>query len=173
MCRSIKRLRTIDGVAGDDEIRAAARQFVRKVSGVSDPTPKTSAAFQPGAHVPGPTEVKHFKGTPAQKGKGRIHEKPKAPEIAACRFWLATEIALLKPRIIVAPGATAAQALFGRQFKVTRQRGKPIATPLAAHGIATVHPSSILRAPDDATRRAEYQAFVRDLKIVARSIDEG
>jgi DNA polymerase len=114
--------------------------------------------------------VKHFKWKPAPKGKRRIHEKPNAAEIAACRFWLETELALLKPRLIVALGATAAQALFGRTFKVTQRRGTVIATPLAAHGIATVHPSSILRAPDDATRRAEYRAFVKDLRTVARLI---
>ena len=114
--------------------------------------------------------VKHFKWKPAPSGKRRIHEKPNAGEVAACRFWLETEIQLLKPRLIVALGATAAQALFGRTFKVTKQRGKPVATPLAPHGIATVHPSSILRAPDEATRRAEYRAFVQDLKVVARLI---
>jgi DNA polymerase len=114
--------------------------------------------------------VKHFKWKPAPSGKRRIHEKPNAGEIAACHFWLETEIGLLKPRLIVALGATAAQALFGRTFRVTKQRGKPIVTPLAPHGIATVHPSSILRAPDDATRRAEYRAFVKDLTAVARLI---
>ena len=117
--------------------------------------------------------VKHFKWQPAPKGKRRIHEKPNASEIAACRFWLETEIQLLKPKLIVALGATAAQTLFGRTFKVTAQRGKPIETPLAAHGIATVHPSSILRAPDEASRRQEYRAFVKDLKVVAKLIAGG
>lgn len=112
--------------------------------------------------------VKHFKWKAATKGKRRIHDKPNATEVAACRFWLETEIQLLKPKLIVALGATAAQALFGRTFKVTKQRGRPVDTPLAAHGIATVHPSSILRAPDEASRRAEYRAFVKDLKAVAR-----
>ena len=112
--------------------------------------------------------VKHFKWKPAPTGKRRIHERPNAGEIAACRFWLETEIQLVRPRLIVALGATAAQALFGRTFKVTKQRGKPIDTPLAPHGIATVHPSSILRAPDEASRRQEYRAFVKDLKVVAK-----
>jgi DNA polymerase len=116
--------------------------------------------------------VKHFKWKPAPKGKRRIHERPNAGEIAACRFWLETELLLLKPRLIVALGATAAQALFGRTFKVTKQRGKPVETPLAAHGIATVHPSSILRAPDEASRREEYRAFVTDLRAVARLMAE-
>jgi DNA polymerase len=114
--------------------------------------------------------VKHFKWKPAPKGKRRIHEKPNATEIAACRFWLETELQLLKPRLIVALGATAAQALFGKTFKVTQQRGQPIDTPLAAHGIATVHPSSILRAPDEASSREEYRAFVKDLRAVAKLI---
>jgi uracil-DNA glycosylase family protein len=116
--------------------------------------------------------VKHFKWKPAPSGKRRIHEKPNATEIAACRFWLETEIKLLQPRLIVALGATAAQALFGRTFKVTKQRGKPLETPLAPHGIATVHPSSILRAPDEESRRLEYRAFVKDLKVVARLTEE-
>ncbi|HEX9270287.1 MAG TPA: UdgX family uracil-DNA binding protein [Candidatus Limnocylindria bacterium] len=112
--------------------------------------------------------VKHFKWRAA--GKRRIHEKPNATEIAACRFWLETELDLFKPRIIVALGATAAQALFGNAFRVTKQRGKPVPTPLAPHGVATVHPSSILRAPDEVSRRAEYKAFVADLKVVAQLI---
>ncbi len=112
--------------------------------------------------------VKHFKWKPAPKGKRRIHGKPSASEIAACHFWLETEIQLLKPKLIVALGATAAHALFGRTFKVTKQRGKPLESPLAPHGIATVHPSSILRATDEGSRRKEYRAFVKDLKTVAR-----
>jgi uracil-DNA glycosylase family protein len=114
--------------------------------------------------------VKHFKWKPAPTGKRRIHEKPNATEIAACHFWLGTELRLLKPRLIVALGATAAHALFGRAFKVTTQRGKPVETPLAAHGIAPAHPSSILRAPDEASRRADYRAFMNDLKVVAKLI---
>ena len=114
--------------------------------------------------------VKHFKWRAAPTGTRRIHQKPNATEIAACHFWLETEITLLKPRLIVALGATAAQALFGRTFKVTTQRGRPVQTPLARQGIATVHPSSILRAPDEASRRAGYRAFVRDLRVVAKLI---
>jgi DNA polymerase len=112
--------------------------------------------------------VKHFKWKAAPKGKRRIHEKPNAAEVAACHFWLETEIRLLKPQLIVALGATAAHALFGRSFKLTKQRGKPIETPLAPHGVAPVHPSSILRAVDEVSRRQEYRAFVNDLKTVAK-----
>jgi DNA polymerase len=106
--------------------------------------------------------VKHFKWEP--RGKRRIHKKPNAVEIGACRPWLEAEIALVKPEVIVALGATAAQALLGAQFRVTKQRGQFIESTLAPYVMATVHPSSILRAPDDETRRLEYRRFVDDLK---------
>jgi uracil-DNA glycosylase len=106
--------------------------------------------------------VKHFKWEP--RGKRRIHKKPNAMEIAACRPWLEAEIALVKPEVIVALGATAAQALLGPKFRVTKQRGQFIESALAPYVMATVHPSSILRAPDDETRRLEYRRFVDDLK---------
>jgi uracil-DNA glycosylase len=109
--------------------------------------------------------VKHFKWEP--RGKRRIHKKPNAVEIAACRPWLEAEIALVKPEVIVALGATAAQALLGPQFRVTKQRGQFIESTLAPYVMATVHPSSILRAPDDETRRLEYRRFVNDLKKLA------
>jgi DNA polymerase len=116
--------------------------------------------------------VKHFKWRRAAKGSRRLHEKPNAAEVAACSFWLATELGLLKPKFVVALGATAAQVLFGKSFKVTRQRGRPVPTPYAEIGMATVHPSSILRAPDSAARRAEYRQFVKDLKAVARRMPQ-
>jgi uracil-DNA glycosylase len=112
--------------------------------------------------------VKHFKWEP--RGKRRIHKRPNTGEIAACRPWLDTEIQLVKPRAIVCLGATAAQALLGRQFKVTAQRGIPIPSPLAPLVMATVHPSSLLRAPDDETRRRETQRFIGDLRKVARAL---
>ena len=112
--------------------------------------------------------VKHFKWEP--RGKRRIHAKPNAAEIGACRPWLETEIALVKPRVLVCLGATAAQALLGRGFKVTRHRGTFVESPLAPRVSATVHPSSILRAPDDESRRQEMQAFVADLKNIARAL---
>ena len=110
--------------------------------------------------------VKHFKWEP--RGKRRIHQKPNAREIAACRPWLDAELAAVKPDVVVALGATAAQALFGRSFKVTKMRGRPVPTTLAPHALATVHPSSILRAPDDETRHRELRAFVADLAEVAK-----
>ena len=109
--------------------------------------------------------VKHFKWV--GRGKRRIHQKPNAAEIAACRPWLDAELAVLRPRVLVALGATAAQALYGREFKVTQRRGERVDSPLADHATATVHPSSILRAPDDETRERELAAFVEDLKGVA------
>ena len=110
--------------------------------------------------------VKHFKWEP--RGKRRIHKKPNAQEISACRPWLEAEFALVKPKVIVALGATAAQALLGPQFRVTKERGKFIESTLAPYIMATVHPSSILRAPDDETRHLEYRRFVDDLKKLAR-----
>ena len=110
--------------------------------------------------------VKHFKWEP--RGKRRIHKKPNAIEIAACRPWLEAEIAVVKPDVIVALGATATQALLGPQFRVTKQRGEFIESTLAPYLMATVHPSSILRAPDDETRQLEYRRFVDDLKKLAR-----
>lgn len=110
--------------------------------------------------------VKHFKWEP--RGKRRIHKKPNAQEISACRPWLEAEISLVKPKVIVALGATAAQALLGPKFRVTKQRGGFIESTLAPYLMATVHPSSILRAPDDETRRLEHRRFVDDLKKLAR-----
>jgi uracil-DNA glycosylase len=109
--------------------------------------------------------VKHFKWEP--RGKRRIHAKPNAGEVAACRPWLETEIALVKPRVLVCLGATAAQALLGRSFKVSQQRGELVPSPLAPIVTATVHPSSILRAADDEARREEMRLFVADLAKVA------
>jgi uracil-DNA glycosylase family protein len=110
--------------------------------------------------------VKHFKWEP--RGKRRIHKKPNAQEISACRPWLEAEINVIKPKVIVALGATAAQTLLGPKFRVTKQRGEFIESILAPYVMATVHPSSILRAPDDETRRLEHRHFVEDLKKLAR-----
>jgi uracil-DNA glycosylase family protein len=106
--------------------------------------------------------VKHFKWKP--QGKRRIHQKPNWREIAACRPWLEAEVSVLKPRVLVCLGATAAQALLGREFRVSRQRGELVDSPLAPNTIATVHPSSILRAED---RDVQFREFVRDLEKVA------
>jgi DNA polymerase len=115
--------------------------------------------------------VKHFKWEP--RGKRRIHARPNAAEIGACRPWLETEIALVKPSVLVCLGATAAQALLGKSFKVSRQRGEPVESSLAPFVMATVHPSSILRARDDEARRDEMRAFVADLRKAAAVIAAG
>ena len=112
--------------------------------------------------------VKHFKWEP--RGKRRIHKKPNTAEIGACRPWLDAEIALVNPRVIVCLGATAAQALLGRQFRVTAHRGAFVPSPLAPRVLATVHPSSILRAPDDESRHREMKQFTNDLRTAARAL---
>jgi uracil-DNA glycosylase len=112
--------------------------------------------------------VKHFKWEP--RGKRRIHKKPSAAEIAACRPWLDAEIAALRPKIIVCLGATAAQSLLGRDFRVTQHRGEFLKSPLARVVMATVHPSSILRAPDEKSRQTEMQHFITDLKKISQAL---
>jgi DNA polymerase len=110
--------------------------------------------------------VKHFKWK--ARGKRRIHDKPNAAEVAACRPWLEAELAAVRPRVLVVLGATAAQALLGRSFRVTAHRGEVIeGTELAPLVVATVHPSSILRAPDAAAREAAQREFTADLAVVA------
>jgi uracil-DNA glycosylase family protein len=108
--------------------------------------------------------VKHFKYT--RRGKRRIHDKPNRYEVEACRPWLARELELVAPDIVVVLGATAAQALFGSSFRVTKERGIERETALAKHTFATVHPASVLRAPDDDARRDAHDAFLADLCVV-------
>jgi DNA polymerase len=112
--------------------------------------------------------VKHFKWEP--KGKRRIHQKPSWGEIAACRPWVEAELAVVAPRVLVCLGATAAQALLGRDVRVTRDRGRPLDSPLAPIAFATVHPSSILRAPDRQARLQEQALFVDDLRVAAAAL---
>jgi DNA polymerase len=111
--------------------------------------------------------VKHFKWERSERGERRIHKKPNAAEVAACRPWLELEIELVAPRAIVLLGATAAQSLLGREFRVTKDRGKRIRSKWAEIVVATVHPSSILRAPDAEARDRARAEFVRDLRTVA------
>ena len=112
--------------------------------------------------------VKHFKWVP--RGTRRIHSKPGSMEIAACFPWLEAEIAAVKPKIVVALGATAAQALFGKAFRVTRDRGRLVPSRWAPYAMATVHPSSLLRAPDEDTRHREVARFTDDLKQAAAAL---
>lgn len=108
--------------------------------------------------------VKHFKWEP--RGKRRIHQKPSSRDIAACRPWMEAELRLVKPSVVVCLGSTASQAVFGPAFRVTKQRGKLLESALAGKIIATVHPSSLLRQPDEASRKREYLRFVKDLQVV-------
>jgi len=114
--------------------------------------------------------VKHFKWEP--RGKRRIHQKPNSREIAACRPWLEAELCLVKPKLLVCLGATAAQAVFGPSFRVTRKRGKVLASKLAPRVLATVHPSSLLRQPDEESREREYKRFVADLHAAVEAAGE-
>jgi len=109
--------------------------------------------------------VKHFKFE--ERGKRRIHKQPNGPEIRACRPWLETEIALIKPKVLVCLGATAARSIFGPAYRLTKERGIFVEHSFAAHDTSTVHPSAILRAPDDEQRHLEYRRFVEDLQKVS------
>jgi uracil-DNA glycosylase family protein len=114
--------------------------------------------------------VKHFKWEP--RGKRRIHQKPNSREIAACRPWLEAELRLVKPKLLVCLGATAAQAIFGPSFRVTRERGKVLSSKFAPRVLATVHPSSLLRQPDEESREREYRRFVVDLRAAVKAAGE-
>ncbi len=111
--------------------------------------------------------VKHFKWEP--RGKRRIHQKPNAREIAACRPWLEAELRLVRPKLLVCLGATAAQSILGPSFRVTRERGKVLGSEVAARVLATVHPSSLLRQPDEESREREYTRFVADLRTAPKA----
>jgi uracil-DNA glycosylase family protein len=112
--------------------------------------------------------VKHFKWEP--RGKRRIHKKPNSREIAACLPWLEAELRVVRPGLLVCLGATAAQAVFGPAFRVTRERGKVMESELAPRVLATVHPSSLLRQPDEESREREYKLFVADLRAAAKAL---
>ncbi|HEY2102778.1 MAG TPA: UdgX family uracil-DNA binding protein [Chthoniobacterales bacterium] len=149
---------------GDQEDRAG-HPFVGPAGKVLD-----EALLQAGidrAKVYLTNAVKHFKWSPAERGRRRIHKKPRYSEINACRPWLDAEISLVRPQVLVCLGATAAQALLGKDFSVTRQRGELIDSPLAPKVVATVHPSSVLRAPDHSARELQMKEFVRDLTKIA------
>jgi len=146
---------------GDQEDRQG-RPFVGPAGRLLDEALAEAGIDRDAAYVT--NAVKHFKWEP--RGKRRIHAKPAWSELAACRPWLEAELAVVKPRVLVCLGATAAQSLLGKQFRVTKQRGEWIASRWAPRVMATVHPSAILRAPDDAARHAEMERFVADLKHI-------
>lgn len=147
---------------GDSE-DLAGHPFVGSAGKLLDRCLKAAGIDRRRAYVT--NAVKHFKWVP--RGTRRIHSKPNSMEIAACFPWLEAEIAAVGPRIVVALGATAAQALFGRAFRVTRERGRLVPSRWAPYALATVHPSSLLRAPDEDTRHRETERFIDDLKKVA------
>jgi DNA polymerase len=153
---------------GDYEDREG-RPFVGPAGKLLDKALETAGINRDEVYVT--NAVKHFKWEP--RGKRRIHKKPNAAEISACRPWLEAELRVLQPQVVVCLGATAAQALLGKKFRVTQDRGKLLSSDVAAHVLATVHPSSLLRAPDEETRHRETQRFIEDLKQVAYVIRHG
>lgn len=148
---------------GDKE-DLAGKPFVGPAGHVFDEALEAAGIDRSLAYVT--NAVKHFKWT--ARGKRRIHQKPNWSEMAACRPWLDAELELIRPKVLVALGATAAQSLFGRQFRVTKQRGVPVDSDLAPHVVATVHPSSILRQETEDDRVKAMADFVADLKVVAK-----
>jgi DNA polymerase len=150
---------------GDQE-DLAGRPFVGPAGAVLDRALEEAGIDRAKVYVT--NVVKHFKWQP--RGKRRIHQKPNWSEMTACRPWLEAELRLVQPRVLVCLGATAAQALLGREFRVSRQRGELVESPLAPNVLATVHPSSILRAPDERARRQQLREFVADLQKVAALI---
>ncbi|MGK4006621.1 UdgX family uracil-DNA binding protein [Sorangium sp. So ce1036] len=150
---------------GDMEDRAG-KPFVGPAGQLLDRALEAAGIDRSRAYVT--NVVKHFKWEP--RGKRRIHQRPDAREIRACLPWLAAEIAVVRPEVVVCLGATAAQALLGSSFRVTRERGRIVASPLAPRTLATVHPASILRVPDEAARRAELSRFIADLSAAARAL---
>jgi uracil-DNA glycosylase len=155
---------------GDQE-DMAGRPFVGPAGKILDQALREAGIDRSDVYVT--NVVKHFKWTPAQRGKRRIHKKPRYSEIDACRPWLDAELESVKPEVLVCLGATAAQAILGKDFSVTRQRGQLVDSSLALKVFATVHPSSILRAPDPAARREQMQEFVRDLARIASVMKAG
>jgi uracil-DNA glycosylase family protein len=150
---------------GDGEDRAG-RPFVGPAGRLLDQALEEAGIDRRRAYVT--NVVKHFKFE--RRGKVRLHKKPNAEQVHACFPWLEAELAVVRPRVLVLLGATAAQALLGSSFRVSRQRGELLESDLAPRVLATVHPSSILRAPDDEARALAYKGFVADLAVVAEEL---
>ncbi len=156
---------------GDSEDRQG-RPFVGPAGRLLDDALEQAGIDRGGVYIT--NVVKHFKWEP--RGKRRIHAKPNAAEIRACTPWLEAEIAVVKPEVLVCLGATAAQAILGKSFRVTQDRGKLLSSPLGPLGalgprvLATVHPASLLRAPDELSRREGVARFIEDLAVVAAAI---
>jgi DNA polymerase len=148
---------------GDREDREG-RPFVGPAGAVLDRALEAAGIDRSDVYVT--NVVKHFKFE--RRGKARIHKKPNRTEIVACRPWLDAELSIVKPRVLVCLGATAAQALLGAGFRVSKSRGQFVPSPLAPYVMATLHPSAILRAPDDETRRQQRRELAADLEKVAK-----
>ena len=153
---------------GDKEDRAG-RPFVGPAGQLLDRALAQAGIDRSRAYVT--NAVKHFKWRPA--GKVRLHQKPNAEEVQACRPWLELELALVEPRVVVCLGATAAQALLGPSFRVTRQRGQFVEWPYAPLALATVHPSAILRVAEPDQREEAFAGLVADLQVAAGALREG
>lgn len=149
---------------GDQE-DLAGEPFVGPAGKILDRALKEAGINRAAVYVT--NSVKHFKWEP--RGKRRIHKKPNSREIAACRPWLEAELRVVRPGLLVCLGATAAQSIFGPTFRVTRDRGKVLESELAPKVVATVHPSSLLRQPDEESREREYKHFVADLRIALKA----
>jgi DNA polymerase len=160
---SSARLVLVGEQPGDAEDRAGS-PFIGPAGKLLDRALEEAGIDRRAAYVT--NAVKHFNWEEG-RGKRRIHKKPNARQMTACRPWLENEIAVLQPRVVVALGATAAQSLFGSDFALMKRRGRVFESPFAARSMATVHPSSILRAPDDETRRIAMREFVADLSNLA------
>jgi uracil-DNA glycosylase len=156
------RVMFVGEIPGDKE-DLAGRPFVGPAGQLLDRALEAAGIDRKDAYVT--NAVKHFSWEP--RGKRRIRKKPRASEIRACRPWLDAEISLVKPKVLVCLGATAAQALLGRNFGVIRNRGKLVKSGIAPHVMATIHPSALLRLPEGADRHAEMQRFVKDLQTIS------
>jgi uracil-DNA glycosylase family protein len=152
---------------GDKE-DLAGRPFVGPAGRVLDEALDRAAIDRSGVYVT--NAVKHFKWAPSPNGKRRIHQKPDTREVRACHPWLEAEIAVLRPRLVVALGATAAQALLGKDFRVTKSHGQVFDLPPASRVTATVHPSSILRSRTDEERALAFDGLVADLRVVTKEL---
>jgi uracil-DNA glycosylase len=166
--RPDSRVMFIGEVPGDREDREG-KPFVGPAGNLLDKALMEAGIGRDDVYVT--NAVKHFNWE--ERGKRRIHKKPRASEIAACRPWLEAEIDRLCPQVIVCLGATAAQAILGKDFRVTKHRGEFVESALAPHVTATIHPSAILRAPDEVARHEEMKRFVEDLKTIAKVIRKG
>jgi DNA polymerase len=161
------RMMLIGEQPGDQE-DVAGKPFVGPAGKIMDRALEEAGIHRQQIYVT--NAVKHFKWEP--RGKRRIHQKPNSREIAACRPWLEAELRLVKPKLVIVMGATAAQTIFGPAFRVTRERGKILSSKFAPKIVATVHPSSLLRQPDEESREREYEHFVADLRVARKAATE-